>query len=175
MSIHGGRRRVGYGWWTNNAIYGWCVAELYTYNLYNFIDLLSYLPHAIFEMYYTKTLFIVYQKFKFNLTLYIFSCWVWEPELRKKYKNNFWAMVRTKQWRKEQCPLMSRNLWEALSWWEKHTDCSSSQDSKVQTVHKTTVNRNGLQEALSTQLDRLLMVSVRSESLENYHEILGLM
>ena len=36
--INGDGRRFGLGWWAHNTIYRWCIIELYTWTLYNFIN-----------------------------------------------------------------------------------------------------------------------------------------
>ena len=36
--INGDRRRLYLEWWTHNTIYKWCIIELYTWNLYDFIN-----------------------------------------------------------------------------------------------------------------------------------------
>ena len=36
--IHGDGKRLDLGWWTHNTIYRWCITELYTWNLYSFIN-----------------------------------------------------------------------------------------------------------------------------------------
>ena len=36
--INGDGRGLDLGWWTHNTIYRWCIIELYTWNLYNFIN-----------------------------------------------------------------------------------------------------------------------------------------
>ena len=36
--INGDRWRLDLGWWTHNIIYSWCVVELYTWSLYDFIN-----------------------------------------------------------------------------------------------------------------------------------------
>ena len=38
VGINGDRRSFDFGWWTHSIIYRWCVIELYTWNLYNFIN-----------------------------------------------------------------------------------------------------------------------------------------
>ena len=36
--INGDEKKHDFGWWTRNTIYRWCSIELYTLNLYNFIN-----------------------------------------------------------------------------------------------------------------------------------------
>ena len=33
-----GNGRWDFGWWTHNTIYRWCIAEMHTWNLFNFIN-----------------------------------------------------------------------------------------------------------------------------------------
>ena len=35
--VNGDGRRLDLGWWAHNALYRWCIIELYTWNLYNFL------------------------------------------------------------------------------------------------------------------------------------------
>ena len=36
--IYGDEKRFDFGWWPHTAICTWCIIELYTWNLYNFIN-----------------------------------------------------------------------------------------------------------------------------------------
>ena len=36
--IYGDKKRFDLGWWTHNTIYRWYIRELYTWNLYHFVN-----------------------------------------------------------------------------------------------------------------------------------------